>query len=139
MSALAPSYPSGVDGRVRARFRLGRPSWIVILLVALTAAAMPAYLAQTGGAMATGYTIQRLQAERKAWQVRNQQLEVELAKARSLAWIESEAVNRLGMRRPARQTVVQIDAPPPTRPEVRGTRGDGTVTRSPSFLPPSAR
>ena len=42
---------------------------------------------------------------------RNQQLEVEIARARSLAWVEHEAVYRLGMQRPPQQTVVSdVDA-----------------------------
>ena len=117
MSAPARALPFFAGGRWPSRPRIARPNWGVVLLVALIALAPPAYLAQTGGALTTGYTIQRLQGERNAWRVRNQQLELELAKARSLAWVETEAVTRLGMRRPDRQTVVAIDAPiPATRP-----------------------
>ena len=58
------------------------------------------YLFETGGVATTGYDIQRLQAERAEWQLRNEQLRLELAKRRSLTWIESEATGRLGMVRP---------------------------------------
>ena len=58
------------------------------------------YLLQTSGVASTGYEIQRLQSERDDWQLRNEQLQLELAKRQSLTWIESEATGRLGMVRP---------------------------------------
>ena len=58
------------------------------------------YLLQTSGVATAGYDIQRLQADRDDWQLRNEQLQFELSKRRSLTWIESEAVGRLGMVRP---------------------------------------
>jgi hypothetical protein len=57
------------------------------------------YLLQTSGVASTGYEIQRLQGERDDWQLRNEQLRLELAKRQSLTWIESEATGRLGMVR----------------------------------------
>jgi cell division protein FtsL len=57
------------------------------------------YLLQASGVATTGYDIQRLQAERDDWQLRNEQLQLELAKRRSLTWIEAEATSRLGMVR----------------------------------------
>jgi hypothetical protein len=81
--------------------------------------APPAYLLQTGGALTTGYEIQKLERERTAWLNRNQQLEVEIARARSLAWVEHEAVNRLGMQRPQQTTVVRVDMPIPSPGEPR--------------------
>ena len=99
-------------GRLRAA-PLARWRLVALVLPALVGLAPAAHLAQTGGVLASGYTIQRLRAERDAWKVRNQQLELELAKARSLAWIELDAVNRLRMQRPAQQTVVRVDTPPP--------------------------
>ena len=118
MSSLAPVRPETDAGWLLGRWRLrdvrlGRWRLAALVLLALVALAPTAYLAQTGGVLATGYTIQRLRAERNAWKVRNQQLELELAKARSLAWIETEAVTRLRMQRPAQQTVVRVDATPP--------------------------
>ena len=132
MSSLAPAQP-GPANWLRARLRLGRPRLVTVVLIALVASAPPAYLAQTGGALTTGYNIQRLQAERNSWKVRNQQLEVELAKARSLAWIEAEAVNRLGMQKPAQQTVIHVDVPPPAVGRAEGRVG---AVREPP-LPPA--
>jgi hypothetical protein len=58
------------------------------------------YLLQTSGVATAGYDIQSLQLQRDDWQLRNEQLRFELAKRRSLTWIESEATGRLGMVRP---------------------------------------
>jgi len=66
-----------------------------MLLVGIIAIA---YLSQASGLATTGYDIQRLQQERDAWRLRNEQLRLELAKARSLAWVEAQATSRLGMR-----------------------------------------
>lgn len=111
MNGRAPSPPAAAPAPRRLGLRRPRLIWVV--LVALVLLAPPAHLAQTSGVLATGYTIQRLQDQRNAWRVKNQQLELELTKARSLTWIETEAVHRLGMQRPAQQTVVAIDVTVP--------------------------
>jgi len=113
VSSVAPAPAVKSAPWVLRRPRIGRPRLITVVLILLIALAPPTYLAQTSGAVATGYTIQRLQGERDAWKLKNQQLELEVAKARSLAWVEAEAVNRLGMQRPAQQTVVAVDVMPP--------------------------
>jgi hypothetical protein len=71
------------------------------------------YSMQLGSVTTSGYDLQRLQAERKEWQQRNGQLELELAKFQSLAWVEVEAVRRLGMQRASRVTYLELPAPPP--------------------------
>jgi cell division protein FtsL len=73
------------------------------------------YLAQTSGVATTGYDIQRLQAERSEWMIRNEQLKLELTKLRSLAWVESEAVRRLGMQRPESVTYLRSTNAPAGR------------------------
>jgi hypothetical protein len=113
MSALVPAYTSRSAPARPAPAGLGRARRLALLLSVLVMVAPPLYLSQTGGALATGYSIQKLQSERRQWQMRNDQLQLELAKARSLAWIESEAVHRLGMQRPTQVTVVQVDRPIP--------------------------
>src|SRR6185503_10156466 len=95
-----------------------------LALVVLLGMAPPAYLLQTGGALTTGYEIQKLERERAGWLNRNQQLEVEIARARSLVWVEHEAVHRLGMGRPAQMTIVRMDSVPP-RTEARLLRRGG--------------
>jgi hypothetical protein len=84
----------------------------LLLVLGLLALLPPAYLLQTGGALTTGYEIQKLERERAAWANRNQQIEVEIARARSLAWVEHEAVHRMGMQRPTQQLVVRMDSLP---------------------------
>lgn len=114
---------------------VARPSRLLVVVLVLLALAPPAYLLQTGGALTAGYTIQTLEKERASWQVRNQQLEVEIARARSLAWVEHEAVHRLGMRRPAEQLVVRMEIPPPAviQPRVpRAPEAAATATPAPA-------
>jgi hypothetical protein len=87
-------------GRVRAEL------WLPTILLAACAVAL-VYLAETSGIATTGYDIQRLQAERSEWELRNEQLSLELDKLHSLAWVESQATTRLGMQRPAKVTHIQ--------------------------------
>jgi hypothetical protein len=84
----------------------------LLLVIGLLALLPPAYLLQTGGALTTGYEIQKLERERATWINRNQQLEAEIARARSLPWVEHEAIHRLGMQRPNGQLLVQMDSIP---------------------------
>jgi hypothetical protein len=93
-----------VVGRLRAA------AWLPTILLAACAVAL-VYLLQTSGVATTGYDIQRLQSERREWQSRNEQLRLELAKRRSLTWVESEAVGRLGMQRAEKLTYVTLDSP----------------------------
>ncbi|MBI2756514.1 MAG: hypothetical protein HYX52_07375 [Chloroflexi bacterium] len=109
LRAAAAHRPSaGVRAAAAARTGGVPLRWIVggvtlVLGLALT------YLVQTGGVATTGYDIQRLQAARADWQLKNDQLRLELAKRRSLAWVEAEATSRLGMQRPA--SVTYLGAP----------------------------
>ncbi len=95
-------------GRVRAA------GWLPTTLLAVCAVAL-VYLVQTSGVAATGYDIQQLQADRSEWQLRNEQLKLELSKLRSLPWIEAEAVNRLGMQPPEWLTYLAVEARPAPR------------------------
>ena len=119
MSSLAPSRPGAASSQLLAGSSVRRPSRLFLLILLLLGLAPPAYLLQTGGALTTGYEIQKLERERSAWLNRNHQLEVEIARARSLAWVEHEAVYRLGMQRPAHTTVVRVEAPIPPPAEAR--------------------
>jgi hypothetical protein len=96
----------------------GLPSWRYLLpplaLALVIALAAAFYLAHTGNLATSGYSIQRLQSERSQWRIKNEQLRVELAKIRSLGWVEHEAVSRLGMQRPV-QHVYLTTAPTDTR------------------------
>jgi hypothetical protein len=105
--------------------RVRRPGRLLLAIVALLGMAPPLYLLQTGGALTTGYEIQKLERERAIWLNRNQQLEVEIARARSLPWVENQAVYRLGMQRPAQHVVIHMDAPIPPPAETRLLRRGG--------------
>lgn len=87
--------------------RIQAAAWLPIILLAACAVAL-VYLVQTSGVATTGYDIQRLQAERSEWQLRNEQLTLELAKLHSLSWVQSEAVGRLGMVRPDPTTLTYV-------------------------------
>ena len=119
MSAFAPSHAGSAPSRMLAAPRVRRPGRLLLAILVLLGMAPPAYLLQTGGALTTGYEIQKLERERTVWLNRNQQLEVEIARARSLAWVEHEAVNRLGMQRAPGTVVVRVDAPVPAPAERR--------------------
>lgn len=115
MSSVAPHHPGALRGGFVSPARVRRMSRALLLVLAMMALLPPAYLLQTGGALSTGYEIQKLERERAIWGNRNQQLEAEIARARSLIWVEHEAVHRLGMRRPDSQLIVRMDSVPPAR------------------------
>jgi len=73
-------------------------------------AALSVYLVQISAVANAGYDLQRLDAERKGWLARNEQLELELAKRQSLAWVESQAVQHLGMVRAEKPIYVHVAA-----------------------------
>lgn len=125
MSAIAPSHAGSASARLLAAPRVRRPGRLLFAILLLLGMAPPAYLLQTGGALTTGYEIQKLERERTVWLNRNQQLEVEIARARSLAWVEHEAVHRLGMQRAPGTVVVRVDAPVPAPSEPRLLRRGG--------------
>ena len=82
-------------------------SWIGVALL-LGAGAFSLYLIQLSSVATSGYELQRLETERLGWLARNEQLELELAKRRSLAWVEDQAVHRLGMVKVDRPTYVVV-------------------------------
>ena len=82
----APRRSSGAMPAADPRAACGRlPGCRRSLLAACLVALM--YLLQTSGMATTGYDIQRLQTERDDWQLRNEQLQLELAK-RQLADVD---------------------------------------------------
>ena len=86
------------DARLPIVGRLWATAWLPSILLAGCLVALM-YLLQTSSVASTGYDIQHLQSERDAWQLRNEQLQLELDKRQSLTWIEAEATTRLGMVR----------------------------------------
>ncbi|MCC6174639.1 MAG: hypothetical protein IT305_04970 [Chloroflexi bacterium] len=139
MSTAARSHPGSPLIRMLTRLNLGRPRGAVTIAVLLVLIAPPLYLLQTGGALTTGYTIQKLQNDRTTWLQRNQQLHVEIARARSLAYVEHEAVERLGMQHPGQQTIVRMDITPPSVTVRPTPRPASTPRRQPSPAAPPSR
>jgi hypothetical protein len=92
------------------------PRWRVILwgtlLTALVGVIAGGYLAYVGNVTTSGYEILSLQAERDAWRTRNAQLRVEIGKARSLTWVEHEAVGRLRMQPASALLYLRVDDGP---------------------------
>jgi cell division protein FtsL len=97
--AARPAALEWQDASLPLLGRLKAAAWLPTILLAGSLVAL-VYLLQTSAVATTGYDIQRLQAERDDWQLRNEQLRLELSKRQSLTWVESEAVGRLGMVRP---------------------------------------
>jgi hypothetical protein len=95
---MRPAALEWQDARLPLLGQLWARAWLPSTLLAGSLVALM-YLLQASGVAATGYDNQRLQIERDDWQLRNEQLRLELAKRRSLTWIESEATGRLGMVR----------------------------------------
>ena len=108
-SRVAPAALEWRDARLPLLGRLWATAWLPSILLAACLVALM-YLLQTSGVATTGYDIQRLQSERDDWQLRNEQLELELAKRKSLTWIEAEATGRLGMVRAEPTALVYIKA-----------------------------
>ncbi len=96
--SAGPAALEWQEARLPVLGRLWATAWLPSVLLAGCLVALM-YLLQTSGVATVGYDIQHLQVERDDWQLRNEQLRLELAKRRSLTWIESEAVGRLGMVR----------------------------------------
>lgn len=91
--------------------------WVGASLI-LVAAALNFYLFQVSIVATSAYDMQRLQQERQDWLARNQQLELELAKARSLAWVQFKATQDLHMVQGGEPVYLQLAARPsqPTPP-----------------------
>jgi hypothetical protein len=84
-----------------------RHAWVPLGILG-SGLALLLYSMQLGSLTTSGYDLQRLQSERDEWRQRNEQLELELAKVQSLAWIEVEAVKRLGMQKAQHVTYLEV-------------------------------
>jgi hypothetical protein len=85
------------SGAGSARFAgVGFAAWPPLVVVLLGIASL-FYLAQTSDLANTGYSIQGLRAEQDNWRMRNEQLSLELSKAKALSVIQAQATTRLLM------------------------------------------
>lgn len=105
--------------------------WAVVSLLFITAV-LNFYVFQVSVVATSSYELQRLERERDAWRARNEQLQLELSKARSLGWVEFEATQHLGMVRGEDSLYIRI------QPDSAGTSPLApavVVGRSPSVQP----
>lgn len=68
------------------------------------------YLNQTSDLAATSYDVAALQDEKTVWEMRNEQLRLQIAELQSLDRVDQSASTRLGMGPPSH--VVYVNAPP---------------------------
>lgn len=85
------------------------------------------YLSQTSSVAITGYDVQELAAQKELWQLRNDQLRLQIAEAQSVDRIEREARLRLGMGPPERVVFVRQ---PATQKRPASPRPDDDLDRA---------
>ena len=113
MAVLVPPAIQLTPRRLRFVPSLSRTAAVWIAALALLFGLISLfYLLQTSSVATAGYDVQRLQAEQREWELKNEQLQLELAKMQSLAWVEARAA-QLGMHRPDSVLIVRVDLPPP--------------------------
>ena len=108
------------DARLPGLGRVRAIGWPPAIQLAACAVAL-VYLLETSGVATAGYDIQRLQTEKREWELRNEQLRLESSKMHSLAWVESQAINRLGMQPADKPTFLAVPGSPAAAPSTDGT------------------
>jgi len=93
----------------------GSSSWpsariVYLVVLALAMGVSLLYLSQTSDLAATSYDVAALQNEKSVWDMRNQQLRLQIAELESLDHVDQIASSRLHMGPPAK--VVYVNAPP---------------------------
>lgn len=116
------------------RPRLERGLFALLLLMGLLFSSPAAYLWVTTESVTVGSSIERLRGERDQWGQQNRQLEFELSKLQSLAWVETEATVRLGMQRamPTLYLSVNRALTPPEPSSVKSMARSNTTRRLPT-------
>jgi hypothetical protein len=124
-----PEAPSSAARPQRER----RHAWVPLGILG-SGLALLLYSMQLGSLTTSGYDLQRLQSERDEWRQRNEQLSLELAKVQSLAWIEVEAVKRLGMEKATHVAYLEVPQGADVAPDQGAT---ASVVAAPSADPAS--
>jgi cell division protein FtsL len=116
------------------RPRLERRLCALLILLGLLLSSPAAHLWVTSESVTVGSSIERLRGERDQWAQQNRQLEFELSKLQSLAWVETEATARLGMRRTMPMLYLSVNRPlaPPAQSAVKSMARSNTSRRLPS-------
>jgi hypothetical protein len=108
MAASSPAIalPRHSIPKPRSVSSLGLAAWLPLMSVFIGIICL-LYLAQASELTTTGYNIQQLLVEESNWKLRNEQISLDIATARSLAVVEGEAVERLKMVRPEQLVYLQ--------------------------------
>ena len=111
MAATSPSLalPRNEARRAAKLDAPGIIAWLPLVSVLVGIVSL-LYLAQTSELTTTGYSIQELQVQESNWMLRNEQLSLELSKAKSLAVVGAEATGRLNMVRPEKLVYLELPA-----------------------------
>ncbi len=104
-------------------------AWLPLVSVLIGIASL-FYLTQTSELTTTGYSIQDLTSQENDWKLRNQQLSLEVDKARSLATVEAEATKRLGMIPPKNVVYLQVTPQDLSRRATPASRGEASSVPS---------
>ncbi len=126
LAQLSPQSVALPRREVREPARVFSPrlaAWLPLASVLLGIASL-FYLAQTSELTTTGYSIQELQLEESNWKLKNEQLSLELARARSLSAVEAEATKRLLMVQPKDVVYLRGQSADATRRPSPASRGD---------------
>ncbi len=92
-----------------------RPRTVAVAALATLVLASLWQVLQTSDATTTGFEIQRLERQREALQAEVHSLEADVAELSSLARIDREARERLGLVPPARTVYLDVEQPVPER------------------------
>jgi cell division protein FtsL len=84
--------------------------WVILCVLVLAAPLSFLYVNQTSSLAATGYDVAVLEGEKKIWQMRNEQLRLEVSQLESLDRIDRLAASKLGMGPPQHQIYVNAPA-----------------------------
>ena len=87
-----------------------RRVYLVVLLVAMAVSLL--YLSQTSDLAATSYDVAALQNDKSVWEMRNQELRLQIAELQSLDHVDQVASSRLHMGPPSRVVYVKASAQP---------------------------
>jgi hypothetical protein len=109
--------------QIAAPFSRVEAAWICALLLLLGLISLM-YLLETSSVATVGYDIQRLQVQQKQWELKNEQLQLELAKMQSLVWVESRAA-QLGMQRPEQTLTLHVQVQRPEEPATTAASDGG--------------
>lgn len=99
---------------------------VIVLIFVLAAPLSFLYVNQTSSLAAAGYDVTVLDGEEKLWQMRNEQLRLQVATLESLDRVDQVASSKLGMGPPQHQ--VFVNAPPTSLPPLPATASSATPT-----------